>query len=142
MKELVNLRVMEWAATNSGITPALARIRRRMTRVGQMGFGARLLAFIEAVELITALENALAGKTWVDWQPMFEYVVVVLDPARLCQSFVVWNATIFSPEVQQQLGEDRRQEALDHLLNGLVTLSIGQPTLQRDLQDYINERII
>jgi hypothetical protein len=132
MRSVVMSRVSAGITENPELANPLEKVYRQVLPAKEMKLGERLRAFVEVVNLIATI-----GQEKQPWQMMFEFVMVALNPKIVFDSFIVWNATVLHDESQWQFAGDVHQESLDLLVNGFLTMPVGNPELQRDLGLYL-----
>jgi hypothetical protein len=137
VRKVVRPRIEAWVQLNPHASVPLRKVAQRLLPCQRMRLGARLRAFVEVIGALGILESELVKRQDVTWQSMFECVMIELDPLILFDSFRVWNMSVFSDESSRQFIGDVRQGALDQLMTGFVTMAVGTPALQKDLQAYL-----
>jgi hypothetical protein len=130
-------RVHVWGSNHMEMMKPLSSLVPRIRQAFRLPYGARLSQLIKVMVELQGYYSGLVKRGNPEWQVMYEFLMVNLDREEMMKSIIVWNWSVLSCQSMNRMSGSVHQTALDEILNGFVTMLVGNQELQIAFGKYV-----
>jgi hypothetical protein len=115
------------------LAKSLWSLNARMALAFHLPYGSRLRVFMETAHIMQGFTVDMRKVGSADWQYMYEFLLINLDPDEIMRSYIVWNASISRFKMIRRFAYSG---VFDALMNGFATMLVDFPRLRKKFDAY------